>query len=103
MTNRPVPVNEANPRAVARMVARQNPELGPRWYSIRDAAKQLGMTPQTLWRRIREGSIERVELDGRAVIPKSRLLVLQADPSITSRSYHGQRSGPPRPEEGEAF
>jgi hypothetical protein len=65
----------------------QHLDQSRRHYSIQDAAPLLGMSPQTLWRRIRTGQLSVPRVDGRFVVPASRLAELQADTSFTARRY----------------
>ena len=67
-----------------------------RWYTIRDAAALLGLSRQTLWRRIREGTLEPLRVDGRLVIPRSLLIRLQTESVITVRPYRVRRPKEPQ-------
>ena len=63
-------------------------EVRQRWLTVTEAAAVLGMSKQTLWRRIREGVIELPRIDGRLVVPASRLPQLAASPALNPRPYN---------------
>lgn len=60
---------------------------GKRWFSIPEAAQALGMSKQTLWRRVRSGVLKLPTLEGRIVVPASRLELLRLTPAIAARRY----------------
>jgi hypothetical protein len=59
----------------------------PRYFSIPEAAEALGMSPQTLWRRVRQQRVVLPRVGGRLVVPASRLNQLGLDETITARRY----------------
>lgn len=61
-----------------------------RWLTIPEAAAELGMSRQTIWRRVRQRRVSLPTVDGRLVVPNSRMPELAADPTIRARRY---RSG----------
>jgi hypothetical protein len=63
----------------------------PLQYGIHQTAAILGMSPQTLWRRIRSGQLSVPRVDGRLVVPASRLPELLADSSLVARRYRKTR------------
>lgn len=62
----------------------------PRYLTVREAARALGMSRQTLWRRIRLGTVQPLTVDGRYVIPTHRLDALKTDQRIAARPYRRQ-------------
>jgi len=74
------------------------PGDGPRrrWYGIPQAAELLGLSKQTLYRRVRMGVVVLPRLDGRLVVPASRLEELRHSPGVAARQY--QRRGRRSPE-----
>jgi excisionase family DNA binding protein len=64
-----------------------------RWYSVVEAAVMLGMSKQTLWRRVRDGVIELPRVDGRLVVPATRLAELSNSPTVPGRRYQRRPAG----------
>lgn len=64
-----------------------------RWYTVAEAATLLGMTKQTLWRRIREGILPLPTVDGRLVVPAARIEQLRASGELVARAYNRRPRG----------
>ena len=58
-----------------------------RWFTVPEAAGLLGVSKQTLWRRVRLGVIELPTVDGRLVVPASRLELLRTTDGLVARQY----------------
>lgn len=58
-----------------------------RWFTVADAAGLLGMSKQTLWRRVRLGIIDLPTVDGQLVVPASWLERLRATDGLEPRQY----------------
>lgn len=54
----------------------------PAAYSIREACWQLGISRTTLYRLMNEGTIRRVKLGKRVLIPSSEIVRILADDEI---------------------
>ncbi len=58
-----------------------------RWFTVREAASILGMSRQTLWRRVRCGELKVMRVDEQMVIPASQLKELLANGTLRARAY----------------
>jgi excisionase family DNA binding protein len=66
--------------SIAQTARAHGQTVGPapkRFYSVKEAAGLLGVSPGTLYREIREGRFPKVKVRGRYVIPASALDVLE--------------------------
>lgn len=48
-------------------------EVGPRFYSVAQVARLLGMSPMTVYRAISEGQFPAVRIRGRLIVPARAL------------------------------
>lgn len=62
-----------------------------RWFTVPEAATLLGVTKQTLYRRVRHGLVALPRLEGRLVVPASKLEELAETPGLTARPYRRLR------------
>lgn len=62
-------------------------EVSPRYFTVREAAGVLGMSTQTLWRRIRMKELNPLTVDRRYVIPAHMLKRLASDQVVRVRPY----------------
>lgn len=62
------------------------------WLSVPEAALALGMSPQTLWRRVRQRCVDLPTVDGRLVVPLAHLEVLRTDPNVAARPYRTRKA-----------
>ena len=57
----------------------------PAYYTVREAAWILGVTPSTVSRAIRLGTLRAVRRHGRLVVPASALTLLLTEPTRDDR------------------
>lgn len=56
-----------------------NGQSGPRFHSVAETARALGVNPMTLYRAIAAGEFPAVKIRGRYVVPAKALAVMEAD------------------------
>ena len=60
-------------------------EAGPRFYSVAQVARLLGMSPMTVYRAINEGQFPAVRIRGRLIVP-ARALEAMAEIATTENT-----------------
>jgi len=68
-------------QAFSEEVRRPGQSEGPRFYSVSQVARLLGMSPMTLYRGIADGQFPAVRIRGRLIIP-ARVIEAMADVAV---------------------